>query len=56
MGRVFLPDKWASESTGFIDKTVTEVLEGKYTDQRKPHSFMLEAYKETTVFIPVDII
>ena len=50
-----LPDKWASDSAIFMDKTVAGVLVGKNPPEREPNCSTLEAYKETPVFIPMDI-
>ena len=38
-----------------LRKTVTEVLLGKHVSERKLHCSTLKAYKEMSVFIPVDI-
>ena len=46
-----LPDKRVTYNMGFLDETVAEVLVGKHSPKRKPHSSTLEAYKETPVFI-----
>ena len=50
-----LPDKWASDSAIFMDKTVAGVLVGKNPPEREPNCSTLEAYKETPVFIPMDM-
>ena len=51
----FLPDDRATVKTGITDKTVAEVLAGKQPPDRKPDFYTLEAYKETPIFIPLDI-
>ena len=55
MGRVLLPDKRVTCSTGFTDKTVVEVLAVPDIPERKPYSSTLEMYEETQIFILMDI-
>ena len=44
-----------SDKAGVIDETVASVLEGKHPHKRKKTHSTLEAYNETPIFIPVDI-
>ena len=50
-----LPDKQASNSTGFTDKNAAEVLSRKHPPERKPHFSTLEAHKEMPVFSSMDM-
>ena len=47
-----LLDKRVTDSRGFTEKTVAEVLAGKHPPERQPRSYTLEAYKETPVLFP----
>ena len=55
MGGVLLSDEQASYSTEFMDNTAAEVLAGIHPPKRKSHFSILEAYKETPVFLPMDM-
>ena len=55
MGGVLRPGDRATDSTVFTDNNAAEVMTGKYQPKRKPHCYTLEAYKETPIFIPLDI-
>ena len=49
------PDKLSEGRTGMINETVSSVLQGKYPRKKVPSFALLETYKETLIFIPVDI-
>ena len=40
---------------GYINKTVTLVLEGIHPYEKLPSCAMLETYEETPIYIPVEI-
>ena len=50
------PDELAEDPTGTINKTVTLFLEGENNSKTFPSCATLEMYKETHIFITVDII
>ena len=50
-----LPNERTTVITGFTEKTVAEVLAGKHPAEMKPLCYMMEAYKETPVFVTIDI-
>ena len=49
------PDELAEDRTGMINETATSVLEGKHPSEKLPSCATLETYKETPIFILVDI-
>ena len=49
------PYKLAEDHTGTIHETVTSVLEGKHPSKTILSCATLEIYKETPIFIPVEI-
>ena len=54
-GGVFQPEKLAADRTGMIIKNVASVLQGGNYSRTIPSYATLETYKETPIFIPVDI-
>ena len=48
-------DELAEDRMGTINKTVTSVLEGKHPSKTIPSCATLETYKETPIFITVNI-
>ena len=50
-----LPQNRATDSMVFTDNTVAEVLAGKHPPERKPYCSALEAHKEMSIFVLVDI-
>ena len=49
------PDELEEDRTVTINETVTSVLEVKHSSETIPSCAMLETYKETPIFIPVEI-
>ena len=49
------PEKMDEDCTGTINEIVTSVLERKHMRTTIPSCDMLEMYKETPIFNPVDI-
>ena len=54
-GGVLQPIELAEDRTGTINETVTSVLEGKNPSKKSTYCATLEMYKETPIFIPVNI-
>ena len=54
-GRGLQPNKLVEDQTGFMNKTVTLVLEVKHPHKKIPSCTTLETYEKVPIFIPVDI-
>ena len=55
MGGALQPYELAEDFTGMINETVVSVLEGKHPSKTIPSCDTLETYKDTPIFIPVNI-
>ena len=49
------PEKLSTDKIGLIGETIASVLAGKYLHKKHLTRSMLEAYNETPIFIPMDI-